>query len=227
MIFPSSGKYVSLIQPIASLCIVILLCAFSFAQTYPELYVLYQTNRITELASKVEQLRSTKTQDSELLFFKALFNENGLEAVRIYEQTFNQSQGSLKNLAAEKLAQYYYARGFYVKAEEFQKYADQYIPVVIDKEKSKSAENSSEKIEAKNTDLYQIQVGAFSVRKNAQELMDHLAAKDYQVQIVNREINGQTLYCVWVRGRENLDNTEQMAKEMKNKYKLSYRIIQP
>ena len=72
-----------------------------------------------------------------------------------------------------------------------------------------------------------IQVGAFGVTENADDLAQSLREKNLAVEVVNRMIGGRNLYCVWVVGDEGLKKTEDLAREIKQKYNLSYRIIKP
>ena len=72
-----------------------------------------------------------------------------------------------------------------------------------------------------------IQVGAFGVMQNADDLVQFLKKKTVKANVVKRSIGGVELYCVWIPGKDNYDATEDIARDIKRKYQLSYRIIIP
>jgi hypothetical protein len=197
------------------------------AQKYPDLYTYYTNRNIDKLETRIQQLENTTQNDPEVLFFRTVLSDNGDSAFNIYDRLFKQSKGSLKNLAAQKLAEYYFARGFYVKSSEYKNIAKTYIPLKTIEE-PKSGDNTSEiKTEPLGASIYKIQVGAFGVRENANDLAEYLKGKKVEVSVVSREINGKDLYCVWVEGGSNLDSTEKIAEEIKKNFRLSYRIVKP
>ncbi len=197
------------------------------AQEHQDLFEYYANRQIDELEIRIEQLGNTAQNDPEVLFFSTVLTDNGDNAFSIYERLFKQSRGSLKNLVAEKLAEYYYARGFYVKSSEFENIAKTYIPGKTTEE-IKSGDNiRKSKTERSTKSIYKIQVGAFSVIENANDLAGFLKGKKLEVSVVNRNVSGNILYCVWVEGGSSFESTENIAKEIKKKYQLSYRIVKP
>ncbi len=197
------------------------------AQEHQDLFEYYANRQIDKLETRIEQLGNTAHNDPEVLFFSTVLTNNGDNAFSIYERLFKQSRGPLKNLAAEKLAEYYYARGFYIKSSELENIAKTYVPVKTT-EKIKSGDNIREnKIERSTKSIYKIQVGAFSVIENANDLASFLKGKKLEVSVVNRNISGNNLYCVWVEGNSSFESTENIAKEINKRYKLSYRIVKP
>jgi hypothetical protein len=197
------------------------------AQKHQDLFDYYSSKQIENLELRIKQLEGSGNNDPELQFFRAVISDNGDNAFQIYERLFKQSEGPLKNLTAQKLAEYYYARGFYIRSSEYEKIAKTYIPVKTT-ESVKTGDNTNNyKAKKPTTPIYQIQVGAFGVRKNADDLARFLGNKKLRVSVVNREVDGTDLFCVWVEGKSNLDDTEKVANEIKKKYSLSYRIIKP
>jgi hypothetical protein len=194
------------------------------AQNHLDLFEYYANKQIDKLEIRVQQLEKNLKNDPEVLFFSTVLTDNGDKAFSIYERLFIQSHGPLKNLAAEKLAEYYYARGFYIKSKEYEKYAKTYIPVKTT-EPLKSGDNNKES--NRSGSIYKIQVGAFGVIENANDLAGYLQGKKLEVSVVNRNVSGSMLYCVWVEGGSDFKNTENIAKEIKKKYQLSYRIVKP
>jgi len=197
------------------------------AQQHRDLFEYYGNRQVDKLKNRIQQLGNTSQNDSEILFFRTVLTDNGDNAFSVYDRLFKQSHGPLRNLIAGKLAEYYYARGFYVKSSEFENIAKAYIPVKTTDE-TKSGDNIEEsKTERSTASIYKIQVGAFGIIDNANDLANFLEGKKLEVTVVSRNVSGKILYCVWVEGGSNFNSTEEIAEEIKKKYQLSYRIVKP
>jgi len=197
------------------------------AQKHQDLFDFYANKQIDKLESRIQQLANIANDDQEVLFFRTVLSDNGDTAFSIYEQLFIQSHGPLKKLVSEKLAEYYYARGFYIKSSEYEKIALTYIPLKTT-EVLKSGDNIiKSRSEPDTKPIYKIQVGAFGIIENANDLAGFLQGKKLEVNVVSRNVGGNTLYCVWVEGASSFESTENIAEEIKEKYQLSYRIVQP
>jgi hypothetical protein len=198
-----------------------------FAQKHQDLFTYYSNRKIDQLETRLKQLENVNQNEPEILFFRTILSDDGENAFNVYDRLFKASKGPLKNLAAQKLAEYYYGRGFYVKSSEYKNIAKTYIPLKTSEE-PKSGDNTKEyKIEPRSTSIYKIQVGAFGVRENANDLAEYLKDKKLDVSVVRREIDGKVLYCVWVDGESSIDQTEKVAEEIKKNFRLSYRIMKP
>jgi hypothetical protein len=198
------------------LLILFLTPVISYGQSFEQLNQLYQKKKMREL----EQLiRNSTSETPEIIFFKTVFNENGVKSIRIYESLFSKTGGELKGLVAKKISEYYYALGFYVKASEYAKYATVSSPPAYTATETVIT-GSPEK-------LYFIQVGAFEYRDNANRMKELLKEKNLESDVKIRQVNGKTLYCVWVHGGKTYRDTKIFADELKQKYKLNYQIINP
>jgi hypothetical protein len=180
------------------------------AQSFEQMDQLYQQKKYDQLKKLVD---GNNAEDPAIIFFKNVFNENGDESVRIYESLFNKVQGKLKGLIARKISEYYYAKGFYVKSREYDRFAVYDAP--------------EETVVPQKKDLYQIQVGAFGYQENANRMQELLGVRKIQSTVKKRIINDKTLYCVWIAGSDTYRDTVQLAEELKQKYKLNYQIINP
>ena len=197
------------------------------AQKHQDLFEYYTNKQIDKLATRIQQLKTDAQNDPEVLFFSTVLNDNGDSAFSIYERLFIESRGRVKNLAAAKLAEYYYARGFYIKSSEYEKFAKTYIPIKTT-EVIESGDNTKEnKTEQRSKSIYKIQVGAFGVIDNANDLATFLRGKKLDVSVATRSIGGNILFCVWVEGGSDFKSTEEIAEAIKKKYQLSYRIVKP
>ena len=198
------------------LLILFLTPVLSYGQSFEQLNQLYQKKKMRDL----EQLiRNSTSETPEIIFFQTVFNENGAKSIRIYESLFPKTGGELKGLIAKKISEYYYALGFYVKASEYAKYATVSSPTAFTATETVSTV-SPEK-------LYFIQVGAFGYRDNANRMKDLLKEKNLESDVKVRQVNGKTLFCVWVPGGKTYRDTKIFADELKQKYKLNYQIINP
>jgi len=197
----------------------------SYAQDLAELYSLYEARKMVQLEQRLATMPNNAGQIPDIVFFRTIFNENGEEALKVYEQLFEQSDGLLKKITAHKLAQYYYARGYYVKAGEFTEIAQNTPAQLSDRKinitRPEKPLPANEPAEA----LYAIQVGAFSYRDNAQKMLDLLNQQRLNARIVTREINGKALFCVWITGKDDPDETNEYARDLKRKYNIPYRIV--
>jgi hypothetical protein len=212
-------------------CIPLLSILLSFnvllSQNYDDLFILYNNKKLERLQSRLGELEKRQPNDQEIVFFKTIFNDNGEEAIKIYQDLYESSGGKVKSLIAKKMSEYYFAQGYYVKAQEFKRLSDQEFPVKA-KDKSKSADNNKVKsVKVDEHPKYIIQVGAFGVEKNADELADVLRRKKIDVKVVDRNINGEILYCVWIEGDSDYSLTKSIAEDVKSQYKLTYRILKP
>ncbi len=215
------------IHIIISLIFLVVLYNYSYAQKHADLFGFYQDRQLNKLENRLQELEKNKTNDPEIEFFKTILTDNGENAIKVYENLLKKSEIPLKNLLAEKISDYYYALGFYVRAGEYKKISQTNFPArtkVIEKAvDSKNEDNTGGKLKSK----YMIQVGAFGVLQNADDLAQFLKKKTIEAIVVKRSIGGAELYCVWIQGKDNYDATEGIAREIKRKYQLSYRIIIP
>jgi hypothetical protein len=199
----------------------------SFAQNYQDLYVLYENNRMERLQLRLAEYEKKYPESLEVQFFNALFLNNGDEAFKIYNDLFGRSDGKLKSLLAEKISEYYFAQGYYVKAKEYQALAGKEFP---EKTKDLPADTDNKEVDSNSSaesTSYVIQVGAFSVIENANDLAGVLQHKEVSARVVARKIGDKSLYCVWVDGADDYSSTKEIAEEIKKKYNLSYRILKP
>jgi glycosyltransferase involved in cell wall biosynthesis len=199
------------------------ICARASDQDISELYTLYQNREMEQLELRLATLPKEMDQVPDVVFFRTIFSENGEEAVAVYEKIYGEADGWLKKETAGKLSQYYYALGYYVKAEEYATIARE-TPARLPETKTKT--EIPEAAPRPEEPRYAIQVGAFSYRDNAQKMLEILNQQRLDASIVERQINGKPLYCVWITGKNDPDATHDYAEELKRKYNIPYRIVQ-
>jgi len=208
------------------LCILpVLWAGLARAQDLAEIYTLYEERAIERLAQTLATLPESAAQIPDIIFFRTIFNENGDEALTAFERLYQESDGWLRTVTADKIAQYYYARGYYVKAASYAEVAKR-KPGSLPQAKigMTSPERESPPLQP-DEPLYAIQVGAFSYHDNAKKMLDLLNQHRLDAKIVNREINGKPLFCVWITGKNDSDDTRKYAEELKDTYNIPYRIV--
>ena len=208
----------------------------SHAQGYEDLYLLYSNHRIEQLASRLKEYEKRSPSAPEIQFFNAVFMENGDEAMAVYQDLFGKSSGRLKNLIAAKISAYYFAQGYYVKADDYNKLAATKFPLKAQenlissdnrgKDNANKVEDSAPQEESVKP-VYIIQVGAFGVEQNADDLSTVLQKRKVNTRVVKRRVGDNDLFCVWIDGAEDYAATKEMAEEIREKFKLSYRILKP
>jgi len=200
---------------------------FSLAEGYGQssferLFELYSARQLNELKKAVDAPQYIKLKNKpEMQFFNALFLTDAEAALAVYKKVFRSGEGRIKYLAAEKLYQYFYAKGFYVKAQNYQKYLVEHQqqnrtsePSLIHKD-----EQASEKIS------FYIQVGAFGIKENAEQRRRFLQTQDISSSLVKRKVGNKTLFCIWIKGKEDLEATMRYAERLKKKFDLDYQIM--
>ena len=208
-------------------------CCFSilYSQEFNELYKLYDNYKFRDLLDKIQFYEKTQPDNIEILFFKTIFNRNGTEAVETYKELLEKADGRLKNYLNKKIAEYYYAKGYYITAAQYLESKTDFF------ENGSAKDNDIEKDKipdikpAVNDDSdnprFRIQVGAFSIKENADQIKDMLYKHAIYAVIVERVINKQKLYCVWINGKNNFEESREYAEMIKKKYDLDYHILKP
>jgi len=185
---------------------------------WENLFVYYRNGQFEQLNKALNRATQTQRQTPEFLFFKSLFEKDGTKAMQQYQQVFNTAGGRLKKLAAKKLYEYYFARGLYLKAATFSDYLDNVTNTENNQAGAAIAPDEQQP-------AYWVQFGAFSTRANALKRQEVLKRHGINSVIKIRKINNRDFYCVWVKGRNTLADTDQIAKQIKKQMNFDYRII--
>ncbi len=179
---------------------------------------LYRNHQFNLIKQKLSEFAPQDTSGMTYLFFKTLFIRNGALAKKNYERVYRYASNPLKKLAAQRLHDYYYALGLYFKAS-------QYSGIQPDSQKTGHPIKSDDLFYEGS--LFKIQFGAFSSKKNAEQQARFLQKENIQAKVVKRRINNRQLYCVWVNGLKNIEETQKFAEQIKKQVHLDYRIIKP
>lgn len=206
------------ISTVVLICLLLGTSVPGYTQQKENLYNLYKQNQLQALEKTVTKLSPATAGDYELLFFQTLFVKDGEQAERNYLSVFEHGTPRLKLLAAKKLMAYFYAAGYYVTSEKYQKY-------IVEHEIPETTEALKQVKQESEPNKYYIQVGAFGLAENAKQRVSFLKTQDIKSQLVERNVNGKTLYCVWIEGRTDLDKSLEYANKIKKKYDLEFQIM--
>jgi G:T/U-mismatch repair DNA glycosylase len=205
----------------------LILCFFSFntlfSQNSEELFQLYQQQDYRSLKEKYFQAKE-KLSKSEQAFYNTLFIQDAELAFTEYKELFQNTTGRVKYLCAQQLKDYYYAKGYYSTASEYERYLAENSNFVESKSVEQN-ETAQQNTTIKDIEKYYIQVGAFSLQDNAEQMKSMLQIQEIESKIVIRNVLSKELHCVWVTGKDSFNQTLKFAEEIKQKYHLNYKII--
>ncbi|MBN2423872.1 MAG: SPOR domain-containing protein [Calditrichaceae bacterium] len=202
-----------------------------FGQNADVLYNLYIDNDFNGLKKELDKYINLPEDHPDLRFYRAVFYADGEAAQRVYQMVFESSDARLKLLAAERLYKYFYAKGYYVNAEKYQKYVAEHEIIRTEYSKSQTPDEPVTDMpripvaDPIKQPLHFVQVGAFGIQDNANELTKMLATQNIDAKIVKRKFGETELYCVWIPGKASFEETLDYANKIKIKYDLNFRII--
>ncbi|MEJ2053429.1 MAG: SPOR domain-containing protein [Calditrichaceae bacterium] len=209
--------------------LIFLFISISYSQDlYETMYNGYISQDYNKVKSALQNVKESDQAELKYKFYSALFNKNGEEAKETFQIVFDNGQGRIKALAAKKLMDYYYAKGYYLNASKYQKYLIEDSPAITPSagETNSEVKPVREPMKAEiNSEKYYIQVGAFSLKENAKQLIRMLATQNIIAKMVDRTVDQRNLYCVWLEGMEDFKETYDYANVIKEKYDLKFRII--
>ncbi len=155
-------------------------------------------------------------------FYTALLERDADKAIEVYKQLYSEGSPLFKYLSAERLHDYYYARGYYTTAAGYRRYMVDHAAAI--QTRVTTQKNTYETPEMQDESYY-IQVGAFGIKDNALQMVNMLRTQNYPVYVKERVINSRTLYCVWITGKSDFPGTLKLAEQIKQKYHLNYKLL--
>jgi len=196
---------------------------FVFGQNSEDLFRYYQHQDFKSLKEKYPQAKGSLSK-SEQDFYDILFIHDAETAFAQYKEMFNKASGRVKYMCAQRLKDYYYAKGYYSTTSEYENYLVENRDLV-EEGPSEQVEPVHEDVKINDSEKYYIQVGAFGLQENAEQMKLMLQTQEIESKIVKRNVLSKELHCVWVTGKDNFNQTLKFAEEIKGKYHLNYKII--
>ncbi len=192
----------------------------SFGQDAARLFRLYQDKDFIALKENYLKVKA-KLSKADQLFFSALYNKDAEKAFATYKDLFQNYNGKLKYFSGERLKDYYYARGYYSTASDYEKYLVENRQLI----ETIGSTKQPFRPEVVDTEKLFIQVGAFGLKENAEQMRKMLSTQKVASIIKIRHVKNKELFCVWVIGKQNFKQTLKFADELKHTYHLDYKII--
>jgi hypothetical protein len=195
----------------------VLIAAPLYGQNYTNLWQQYLKSDYAAISRQAETIRSSQSTTALALFFRGLTEPNGEKAVAFYEQSLDKAKdGRLRFQAAKKIYEYYYARGYYLTADDYKK------RMGLDKEIVQT--NSPEKSFETPPIRFVVQVGAFSSRKNAEKMINRFTGLEATIMIKKKEIGDQQLHLVWIGPFTEKGSAENLQEQIAAKYRIKSTI---
>ncbi len=187
----------------------------SLGQSEKELAQLYENQRLLSLKKYLDNGEIYDTDWK--MFVSALFEPNADSALDMFANVYETSHDKkLREYVAERVAEYYYARGYYKTSERLLK-DKKFLNDTV-------TENNRESESTGNS--YGIQIGAFSNYANAAKRKNELLKRLKNVTIVKKESNGNKLYVVVIGKYSNRKTAEKELQVIKRKNNMNGFVIQ-
>jgi cell division septation protein DedD len=208
-----------------------------------------ESGDIEDVNQSLKELLAIHPNDPSVLFLDAVLTTNGEEALRKYIKIYdNFPKSKYADASLYRMFSYYYALGFYKKAENYLEKlkveypsspyidaADKNIPEEIDVfyEKEYTADLTKDPVTTENKSTvenyavpkFTVQAGAFLDIKNAKELRNQLVSDGYIAELKTKDIGGSILNIVMVGKFNSESETGKLLSHLSTKYKLQGRIV--
>ncbi len=183
--------------------------------------------------------------DPSVIFLDAVLTEEGETALEKYKKLYNEyPQSQFADAALYRIFSYYFALGFYKKAEEYLnklkdnypsspyiKAADRSIPeeeidnsLTLDEKEEIKQVAPSTKTGSSESLKYTVQAGAFLNYKNAERLKKNFQKAGYYSSIYPKEVGGSILNVVVVGKFKTEAEASAFLPKLKSQYKLNGRV---
>lgn len=193
----------------------------------------------------LNSLEKDKTNLPDVKYLKAILTQDGELAAKIYKEVVYSAEDSeWKDDALFKLYQYYYSRGEFNESDKYARMLQEsfpeseYVERISKRTLKKQTKDLAESEELTNVILskdeqkktlpknnlkFFVQVGVFSSKLNAEKFATQF--KDYKIHIVNKSIQGKTMFAVWLGEFENEEECRKAINYINNKYKVNGFIV--
>jgi tetratricopeptide (TPR) repeat protein len=188
--------------------------------------------------SELPTLMTKFQNDPGVLYLQAVLTTDGTEAAKIYQTIVdNFPKSEWADDALFKLYQYYYSIGLYKTAEQKMEQLKRDYPFstyasdqpIVEEPKAVPQEAPAEVARpgrgGKDTPIYTVQAGTFSVLQNAEELKARFERDGYTASIFTIVNNGKKFHKVWVGEFKKQDEARRFSAEIKKKYNLDSIVV--
>jgi hypothetical protein len=232
------------------LFILVLLFNYSFAQE-PDIQKVIsdiEKGEIDKAKILLVSLEKDNPNSVSVKFLKAILNENGDEAAKLYKDVvFSSEESELKDDALFKLYQYHYSRSEFNESDKYTRMLKEYFPQSeyvnylkreiistprLEVQQKFEQKILADKIQSTPSDvtpnlqqrkLFSIQVGAFSTEANAKRLVNQLIG--YKTTIREKNLSGKNFYVVLVGEFDSESLAKSEVQTIKNKFGLDGFVV--
>lgn len=193
----------------------------------------------------IYSLEKDKSNNPEVKYLKAILTQDGELAAKIYKEVvYSVEDSEWKDDALFKLYQYHYSRGEFNESDKYARMLresfpeSEYVGRIGKRTLMKQTNDLTESEELTNVILrkeeqkqtlpkndlkFFVQVGVFSNKLNAEKFASQF--KDYKIRIVDKSIQGKTMFAVWLGEFENEEECRKAINFINNKYKVNGFIV--
>lgn len=222
---------------------------FSIALTAQEINIVdylkrIEAGEIENVRNELTMLRAANPNDPSIKFLDAVVTVDGNDALKKYEDVYNNyPQSRYADAALYRIFSYYYSLGIYNKAESYlnelkSKYPSSPYIKAADRKIPDEAESLTESYEklsgiAKSPQAntvqqkfnFTVQAGAFLSFENADKLKNDLIKAGYPSEVNPKSVGGSILNVVTVGKLITEKEAEPILNLLKQNFKLNGRMI--
>ena len=212
--------------------------------------ITYAQNNSKQMISLIEQGKSDsaktllekeikkRPKDLELIFVSALINPDADESMKQYHKVAADRNCAYSESAINKLYQYYYALGSYAKAQNWKDSLAAFFPKskylsVIESSEEKEVSEDVKLSEAKPIVKDEVavkegtvvQIGAFSKKEKAKELVKKITEKKITLSVKEKNVAGAILFVVTASGFKNESAAKKFSEKVNKEFSLQSRIL--
>lgn len=223
------------------LCMLIVAAGVAAAQQQPDVaaYVkLIESGQPEPVRAELPSLLERYPTNPGVLYLQALLTADGTEAVRLYQGIVdNYPKSEWADDALYRVYQFYYALGLYRTAElkmaqlrkEYPRspYAATSVPPTQNlPEEQKPAPAGAPAVPAAAGDApFALQVGAYSLRENAEKQKLFFEDAGEKVEVINRVRDNRSLFIVLVGRYRTADDARAAAEQIRTKHNIEARVV--
>jgi len=202
-------------------------CATQSASDIARLVNRVRVGEIDEVKRMMPQLTKARPNDPGVLFLQALLETNAEKAMDIYQQIVDKHPSSeWADDALYKLYQYSWAVGAYRTARaHMERLTSRYPSSPFAQRTAEQSSSRSDATSEAKSDAFSVQLGAYSRSGDAEKQVNELKDKGYTAQVQRKEVDGKTVYAVWVGVFNTIEQARAFAERLKQQQNLDAIVV--
>lgn len=203
-----------------------------------------ENGNIKDAVKELAGLKKEYPGNPSVMFLEAVLKTDGEQAIQLYKTIYEKyPKSAFADASLYRMFSYYYAAGYYKKAEEhltrlkkeypgspYIQAADRTIPEELAEEQPAAAPPKQivkqEPVKAGPEEgVFTVQAGAFLNIQNAQSLKKNLEADGFAADITTKEVGGTMLNVVTAGKFGSEKKADSLLLHLEKKYKVKGRIV--